>query len=186
MQVSKLFLAAMAMLTVTTAAQADWGSYGEQSNSGSYNRSGDSYDRNETLKNGDVVDAVVVSVRQVTMEASTTAQTVGMGTGAVVGGVAGASIGKNNTTKTLGGLLGAIAGGVGGDMLGKKVGESDAAEVVVMLKSGKKLFVVQADGMQFSAGQRVFLLASSGQSTGGYYGQQSQATFRIAPNQSAN
>jgi outer membrane lipoprotein SlyB len=160
------------------------GYYGNQGNAASpspYGRSGDSYNRSgETLKAGDVADAIVISVREVTMEASSTATNVGAGAGAAVGGIAGASVGSNSTTKVLGGLLGGLAGGVVGDMAGTAVGEDKAGEIVVMLaESGKKIFIVQKDGMRFKEGQKVFVLASGGNSYG------KSLNFRVAPNPSA-
>lgn len=181
------YLLAVLALMVSSVAQAGWAGYGSQYGYGqqqqsaqTYNRSGDSYGRaGETLKGGTVTDAIVISVRKVTMEASGTATTVGAGAGAAVGGVAGASVGKTTTTKTLGGLIGAIGGGVLGDMAGTTFGEDEAGEVVVMLQDGSKIFIVQKDGMQFKEGQRVFILASGGDISG------RNANLRVAPNPAA-
>lgn len=180
--ISKVLVLMMLVgLSSYSFANSAWSQFGNQ-NAGSYNRSGDSFSRGETLKSGDVIDAVVLSVREVTMEASNTSQNVGTGAGAAVGGVAGASMGKNTTTKTLGGLIGAIGGGVLGNMAGTAAGEDRAGELVLMLENGKRIFVVQKDGMRFKEGDRVFVLVSE-TSSGGYYGQKQQ-TIRVSPNNS--
>lgn len=182
MSISKVLISMLMLISASTAfSQSAWSQFG-QANQAPYNRSGDSFSRGETLKSGDVIDAVVLSVRAVTMEASSTSQNVGTGAGAAVGGIAGASVGKNTTTKTLGGLLGAIGGGVLGNMAGTAAGEDQAGELVLMLQTGKRIFVVQKDGMKFKEGDRVFVLVSE-TSTGGYYGQKQQ-TIRVSPNNS--
>lgn len=182
-----VLLAVFSLLATSGTANA-WTDFGNQFQFGNqsqrnqpsletYNRSGDSYNRGaETLKGGAVIDAIVISVRKVTMEASETSQNVGTGAGAAVGGIAGASIGKNSTTKLLGGLLGGLAGGVLGDAAGTASGEDEAGEIVVMLQDGQKIFIVQKDGMQFKEGQRVFLLASGGDRSG------RNSSLRVAPN----
>lgn len=184
MSICKVLVSMLMLASSTVAfAQSPWSQFGS-TNQAPYERSGDSFSRGETLKGGDVIDAIVISVRPVTMEASGTSQNVGTGAGAAVGGIAGASAGKNTTTKTLGGLLGAIGGGVLGNMAGTALGEDQAGEIVLMLQTGKRIFVVQKDGMKFKEGDRVFVLVSE-TSTNDYWNPKRQ-TIRVAPNNSVN
>lgn len=182
MKFSQFLVVVLSLLSISPAYAA-WNDFAKEygydqqqrQSAQPYNRSGDSYSRSgETLKGGSVIDAIVISVRQVTMEASSTTTNVGTGAGAAVGGIAGASVGSNSTTKLLGGLLGGLAGGLLGDFAGTSAGEDDAGEIVVMLENGQKLFLVQKDGMQFKEGQRVFLLSSAGDTQ--------NSNLRVSPN----
>ena len=170
-------LIAAALVAATTTIQAhawDMGNSWGQNSAQPYGRSGDAYARGETLQNGDVIDALVLSVRPVTMEASAMASTTGMATGGVLGAAAGSQFGKGKG-KYVTGALGAILGGGVGGAVGQAVGEGQAGEIIVELENGKKMFVVQADGMRFQPGQSVFLLRSAGNNWG------NQGTWRVAP-----
>lgn len=74
MNISKVLISLLMLISASTAfSQSAWSQFGT-SNQEPYNRSGDSFSRGETLKGGDVIDAVVLSVRPVTIEASGTSQ----------------------------------------------------------------------------------------------------------------
>lgn len=83
----------------------------------------------------------------------------GLGTlgGAVVGGVAGTTVGggRGRTLSTLGG---AVIGGLAGTGIERAVNSSDAIDITVRLENGQVLSIVQAMGDEersFSVGDRV-------------------------------
>lgn len=169
---SILALAVAASLSFSGAANADdfWGNQND-----SYSKSGSSFSRAEALKSGDVIDAIVLSVRQVTIEANGTAKAVGTGAGAAVGGVAGSSIGKGKG-KIVTGILGAVLGGAVGNEIGEGISEMRAGEIILQLADHRKIFVVQADGLQFKKGQSVFLIVSGAENVWN-----SNKNYRVAP-----
>ena len=172
MALSILALAVAASLSFSSAAKADdfWGNQNE-----SYNKSGASFSRGEALKSGDVIDAIVLSVRPVLIEATGTAKALGTGAGAAIGGVAGSSIGKGKG-KIVTGILGAVLGGAVGVEIGETVSEIRAGEIILQLADLRKIFVVQADGLQFKKGQSVFLIVSGQDSVW-----QNGKSYRVAP-----
>lgn len=170
---SILALAVLASLSLSSVAKADdfWGNNQNES----YNKSGSSFSRGEALKSGDVIDAIVLSVRQVTIEATGTAKAVGTGAGAAIGGVAGSSIGKGKG-KIVTGILGAVLGGAVGNEIGEGVSEIKGGEIILQLADLRKIFVVQADGLQFKKGQSVFLIVSGADNVW-----QINKNYRVAP-----
>lgn len=173
MALSILALAVAASLSFSSAAKADdfWGN----NQNDSYNKSGASFSRAEALKSGDVIDAIVLSVRPVTVEATGTAKAVGAGAGAAIGGVAGSSIGKGKG-KIVTGILGAVLGGAVGNEVGEGISEMRAGEIILQLADLRKIFVVQADGLQFKKGQSVFLIVSGADNVW-----QSNKNYRVSP-----
>ncbi|NUZ06695.1 glycine zipper 2TM domain-containing protein [Piscinibacter koreensis] len=107
-----------------------------------------------------VVDATVLSVRQVVVQGRET----GAGTiaGGVVGGVAGSSIGGHRDG-IVGGVLGAVAGAVLGNTIERSVNREDAVEILVQLRNGERRAVVQArNGDSWIPGDPVVLVTSNG------------------------
>ena len=83
--------------------------------------------------------------------------------GAVAGGLAGGLIGSRfggGSGKTLLTLGGAVAGAVGGAFAEKALKTQKAYELVIELKNGALMTVVQGTDVQFQAGQRVLLMVS--------------------------
>lgn len=172
MALSILALAVSASLSLSSVAKADdfWGNQNDN-----YNKSGASFSRDEALKSGEVIDAIVLSVRPVTIEATGTAKAVGTGAGAAIGGVAGSSIGKGKG-RIVTGILGAVLGGAVGNEIGEGVSEMRAGEIILQLADLRKIFVVQADGLQFKKGQSVFLIVSGAENVWN-----SNKNYRVAP-----
>jgi outer membrane lipoprotein SlyB len=104
----------------------------------------------------------IISVRQVLVQGSDElgGNTMGMGLGAVGGGVVGNQFGKGggNLAATIGG---AIAGGVLGAMADKKLKEQNGFEYVVKLTNGQIMTVVQGLDTAFGVGQRVIVIVSN-------------------------
>jgi len=121
--------------------------------------SGSAYSRDEARKVQTVKMGVVESVRTVKLEG--TKSPVGTAGGAVVGGVAGSTLGggKGQAIAT---VLGAIIGGLAGSAAEEGLTRKDGLEITVKLDSGTMIAVVQEADDQFQPGERVRILESGG------------------------
>jgi outer membrane lipoprotein SlyB len=121
-------------------------------------RSGDVYRRGEALRAQSVELGVIESLRPVRLEGGNS----GVGTvgGAVLGGLAGSTLGGGSTAHAAGAVAGAILGGLAGTAIEKDVNRANGIEITVRLDSGRMLAVVQeGDGAEFRPGDRVRLLS---------------------------
>ncbi len=117
--------------------------------------------RGDAQRLSTVVDAVVLSVRTVTVEGSQSG--VGAATGGAVGGIAGYSSGGSQSQSQIVGILGAAAGAVAGNLIERAGTREEAYEILVQLKNGDRRAVVQAKGEEvFQPGESVLLITSSG------------------------
>jgi outer membrane lipoprotein SlyB len=121
--------------------------------------SGSVYSRDEARKVQTVKMGVVESVRTVKLEG--TKSPVGTAGGAVVGGVAGSTLGggKGQAIAT---VLGAIVGGLAGSAAEEGLTRKDGLEITVKLDSGTMIAIVQEADDQFQPGERVRILESGG------------------------
>jgi outer membrane lipoprotein SlyB len=87
----------------------------------------------------------------------------GQGGGAVIGGMAGNTMG-GGSGRGLTTAVGAVAGAVAGGMTQEKMTRAQGAEITVRMDSGSTIAVVQEveDIHEFVAGQRVRLTAGEG------------------------
>lgn len=123
--------------------------------------SGDVYRRDQTRQAQTVKMGVVESVRTVKIEGTKSA--VGTAAGAVVGGVAGSSIGEGKGS-VIAAVVGAVAGGLAGSAIEEGVTRTDGLEITVKLDNGSMLAIVQEAGAeQFHPGERIRLLESGGE-----------------------
>lgn len=120
-------------------------------------QSADVYRRGETQRSADVFYGQVVHVRSVLIEG--TKSNIGTGGGAVVGGIAGSTVGKG-TGRTLGTAVGAIAGGIAGAAAEEGLTRESGLEVTVDLADGRTLAIVQEDDVALAPGQRVRVVRS--------------------------
>ena len=127
---------------------------------GDYDISADSMQRSGALGTGYVEEGVIVQVNMVTVEGSSTTNTVGTGLGAAVGGGLGSMAGKGKG-KYLTGLIGAAAGGFGANAATDALSSSKAQELIIKKANGQITVITQADS-NLAAGQNVFLLQSGG------------------------
>jgi outer membrane lipoprotein SlyB len=117
--------------------------------------------RGDTQRMAQVEDAVVLSVRTVTVDGSQT------GVGAAVGGVVGAiggfgGSGVQREAQVLGVLAG-VAGAAAGNAIERFATKEDALEVLVQLKGGERRAIVQAKGSeQLAAGDSVIIVTTGG------------------------
>jgi outer membrane lipoprotein SlyB len=117
--------------------------------------------RGDAQRLSTVSDAVVLSVRTVTVEG--TQSGVGAATGGVVGGLAGYGAGSNQREAQIVGILAATAGAVAGNVIERASTREEAVEILVQLKNGDRRALVQAKGSEvFSPGEAVILVTTGG------------------------
>lgn len=118
--------------------------------------------RSDAQRLSTVTDAVVLSVRPVTVEGSQSG--VGAATGGLVGGAAAYSAGGSNPTNAaVVGLLGAAAGAVAGNLIERTGTREDAYEIVLQLAGGERRAIVQGKGEEtFKPGDAVLLINAGG------------------------
>ena len=116
--------------------------------------------REDAQRMSNVIDGVVLSTRDVTVEGSQSG--VGAAAGGVVGGVAGAHVGKGSGA-VVGGVLGAVAGGVAGNAVERGATREAAIEILVQLKGGERRAIVQAKGTEvLNPGDQVIIVTNGG------------------------
>lgn len=103
----------------------------------------------------------ILSVRTVTVKHSETLEgnTLGVGVGGAVGGIAGSHVGGGSGS-AVGAIGGAVLGGLAGAMVEDKLKEQQAFEYVVKLTNGQVMTVVQGTDVALAVGQRVFVMVS--------------------------
>jgi outer membrane lipoprotein SlyB len=117
--------------------------------------------REDANRMSTVTDAVVLSVRPVTVEGQQSG--VGGAAGGVVGAIAGGSIGSGRRDNTVGGVLGAVAGAVVGNAIERSATKEEALEVMVQLRNGERRAIVQAKGTEeLRAGDPVIIVTTGG------------------------
>lgn len=104
---------------------------------------------------------IIESIKYVTLDKGTTG--VGLGTGAVLGGIAGGHLGGGWGSVALG-VGGAVLGGMAGQAIEKQTSKTDGVELTIRLNSGRVTSIVQPNDEQFSVGNRVKLV-NNGQRT---------------------
>ena len=117
--------------------------------------------REDANRMSTVTDAVVLSVRPVTVEGQQSG--VGGAAGGVVGAIAGSSIGSGRRDNAVGSVLGAVAGAVVGNAIERSATKEEAVEVMVQLRSGERRAIVQAKGTEeLRAGDPVIIVTTGG------------------------
>jgi outer membrane lipoprotein SlyB len=117
--------------------------------------------REDANRMSTVVDAVVLSVRTVTVEGQQSG--VGGTAGGVVGAIAGGSLGSGRRDSTVGSVLGAVAGAVVGNAVERATTKEDAVELLVQLRSGERRAIVQAKGgEELRPGDPVIIVTTGG------------------------
>ena len=120
---------------------------------------GKTYSRNEARQVQTVQRGTIVSLQQVTIEEDPSL--IGTGLGGVAGGVIGSTMGRGS-----GRVLATVGGAAVGALLGtlgeKAVRKENAYEFEIRLDNGSTVSVVQAIEENFSVGDRVRILYSSG------------------------
>jgi outer membrane lipoprotein SlyB len=121
----------------------------------------------DVIKRGDaqrmaqVEDAVILSIRDVTVDGNQS------GTGAAVGGVVGAiggyGGGSGRAESQVLGILAGVAGAAAGNAIERFATREDAVEILVQLKGGERRAIVQAKaGEKLEAGDPVIIVTTGG------------------------
>jgi len=121
--------------------------------------SGDTYSRSEARSVQQVEYGVIEQLRPVNIEGTKTP--VGTGAGALIGGLAGSSIGHDTTSNVMA-VIGAVAGGLAGAAIEEGVTRTSGVEITVRLDNGRTIAIVQAlsPNERFAVGERVRLIRS--------------------------
>jgi outer membrane lipoprotein SlyB len=117
--------------------------------------SGDVYRREDTRKIQSVRMGVIESVRTVKLEG--TNSNIGTAAGAVVGGIAGSTVGEGK-----GSAIGAVAGGIAGSAIEEVATRTDGVEITVKLDNGSLVAIVQEATETFKPGEKVRLIETGG------------------------
>lgn len=121
--------------------------------------SGGAYTRGQTRQVQTVKMGTVESVRLVKIEG--TGSPVGTGAGAVIGGVAGNSMGGGRG-RAITTVLGAVVGGVAGAAAEEGITRKGGFEITVQLDKGDMIAIVQEADEEFQPGDRVRVLEGGG------------------------
>jgi len=110
-----------------------------------------------------VFQVQIVSVRRVALRGESSI--VGVGTGAIAGGVLGSMVGQGKA-KTLATVGGAIAGGFAGDAVERSATSGTGLEIMVRTPSGQTWNIIQKDhGENFFNGEWVRMLVNGDKRT---------------------
>lgn len=115
----------------------------------------------EVQRMAHVQDGTVISVRSVRVEGHNTG--VGGAAGAVTGAVAGSTIGGYRDSAVFS-ALGFILGGVIGSAIERDAGQRQALEILVQLRNGERVAIVQAQGEERFAPGDAVMIVSQGRS----------------------
>lgn len=121
---------------------------------------GGSYTRSQARGEQSVRLGVVESVRDVLIEEADT--DTGALTGAVLGGIAGSTVGGGSRANAAGAVLGAVIGGIAGQAIEKSNKDRKGVEVTVRLENGKLIAITQEKDEEFRVGDRVRILSGQG------------------------
>jgi len=120
-------------------------------------KSGAVYSRDQARQVQQVEPGIVQAVRNVQIEGQQTP--VGSLGGAVIGGIAGSSVGGGR-----GSAIATTAGAIAGGLLGSAIEEGStrkaALEITVKLDSGRSVAIVQEADVPFQVGERVRVLSN--------------------------
>lgn len=122
---------------------------------------GNTYSRSEARKIQEVEQGTIVGVNPVIIEGQRSG--VGQLPGAIIGGIAGSSVGEGKGQQIVS-ILGAVGGAVVGSVIEENVTRSQGLELTIEMASGRTLSIVQQveSVNEFRLGQRV-RVATQGQ-----------------------
>lgn len=120
----------------------------------------DMIQRSEAQRLSQVQEAVVVSIRPVTVDGQQSG--VGSVAGGVIGAVAGSSVGGRREGAVVG-VLGAVAGGMLGNAIERQATREEAVELLLELRNGERRALVQSQGSErLQAGDTVLIITTGG------------------------
>ena len=117
--------------------------------------------REDAQRMAQVEDAVVLSVRPVTIDGSQSG--VGAAVGGVVGAIGGYSASSVQRESQVLSVLAGVAGAAAGNAIERMSTKEDAEEILVQLKGGERRAIIQAKGTQkLEPGDPVIIVTSGG------------------------
>jgi outer membrane lipoprotein SlyB len=117
--------------------------------------------REDAQRMSQVEDAVVLSIRAVTIDGSQSG--VGAAVGGVVGAIGGFSGSSVQRESQVLGVLAGVAGAAAGNAIERMSTKEDAEEILVQLKGGDRRAIIQAKGTQkLEPGDPVIIVTSGG------------------------
>ena len=125
-------------------------------------KSGDVYTRDQVRQVQTYRIGYIEGVREIRIEGTKTP--IGTAAGAVVGGVAGSSVG-NGKTGQIGAVVGAVVGGMVGAATEEGITRENGFEFDIRMEDGSYISVVQAKAVKdetFAVGDRVRIINSAG------------------------
>jgi outer membrane lipoprotein SlyB len=102
---------------------------------------------------GYVTYGTIVGTRPVTVTG--TRSGLGLGAGAISGGLIGSTVGRGWQANTLGGVAGALIGGLAGAAIEEGVTSGQAVEFTIQEDGGQPIAVVQTNELALQVGERV-------------------------------
>jgi outer membrane lipoprotein SlyB len=121
----------------------------------------DVVNRNDAQIMSTVIDAVVLSVRPVTIDGGQSGA--GAIAGGAIGAIAGSSVGRSGSNEAaIASVLGAVAGGILGNAAERTGTREEALEIMVQLRSGERRSIVQAKGTEALAPGDAVIIVSTG------------------------
>lgn len=121
---------------------------------------GGDYTRSQVRGEQSVRLGVVESVRDVVIDARDTGT--GTAAGAVLGGIAGSTLGRGDRASAAGAVAGAVVGGIIGAAAEKSNNDRKGVEVTIRLEGGNLIAVTQEKDEEFRVGDRVRVLSGRG------------------------
>lgn len=101
------------------------------------------------------IPAIIISVRDVNIEGTTS---LGASTGAIAGAAGGSYMGGSTRAHVAGAALGAVAVGLAGAAIEKNATKQTAVEYVVETNNGNLMTLVQGTNPRYAEGDRVLVL----------------------------
>ncbi|MGA7436501.1 MAG: glycine zipper 2TM domain-containing protein [Luteibacter sp.] len=127
---------------------------------GQYHSSADVFMPAQAQQTQSVTLGTVLSVRHVSISATTAQTAGGSAIGAAVGGLLGHQVG-GGTGRTIATVAGALGGAVATNLASEHAFQQPGLEITVKLDSGNVVSLTQAADVAISAGERVQLVASA-------------------------
>lgn len=112
-------------------------------------------DRYALGSSGYVSYGTIIGMRPVAVQG--TRSGVGVGAGALAGGVLGSTIGGDWRARAVGGVIGALAGGVAGAAIEEGVTSGNAMEFIIRDDNGATRSVIQTNELGLAVGERVMI-----------------------------
>lgn len=134
---------------------------------GHYDNSADVYTTSQAQQVQNVQLGLVLSVRHVSIAATSTQTAGGSAVGAALGGLLGHQV-SDGTGRTVATVVGALGGAVAGNLAGQHAFQQPGLAISVKLDNGNIVNLTQAADIGISIGDRVQLIGGS------YYGQPSR------------